>query len=49
MVKRGLDLAETAVRFAPKGCSASDAIVIMICFLAVGLLFGFLVGTYLTS
>jgi hypothetical protein len=49
MVRRGLDLAETAVRFAPKSCSASDAIVVMICFLAIGLLFGFFIGTYLTS
>ena len=49
MVKRGIELAETVVRFGPKGCSASNAIVIMICFMALGLMLGFFIGTYLTS
>ena len=49
MVKRGIDLAETVVRFGPKACSASNIIVITTCFLAIGLMLGFFIGTYLTS
>ena len=48
MVDKAIELAHTMARFAPKGCKASDAFVIIVCFTALGLLSGFFIGVYLT-
>lgn len=48
MVRIAVELTETVAKFAPKGCRASDAFVIVICFTAIGLLAGFFIGSSLT-
>jgi hypothetical protein len=48
MVEKALDIAANVAKFAPKGCKASNAFVIVICFTALGLLAGFFIGSYLT-
>ena len=37
-----------AAYFAAKSCKASDAVVVIICFTALGLLAGFFIGFYVT-
>jgi len=48
MVDKALDLAETMAKFTPKVCKISDALVIIICFTAFGLLAGFFIGMNLS-
>lgn len=48
MVDKAIELAETVAKFGPKGCSPANAFVIIICFTALGLITGFLLGTSLT-
>jgi hypothetical protein len=45
MVKQAMEFAQAV---SEKGCKPSDALVIIICFTALGLLAGFFIGTYLT-
>jgi hypothetical protein len=47
MVNKAVEMAHTIIKYAPKGCKASDAFVIVICFSALGLLAGFFIGTNL--
>lgn len=44
MVDKALELAATVFKFAPKGCSTTNAFVIVILFAALGLLAGFFIG-----
>ncbi len=48
MVDKAVDIAETLAKFAPNVCSIYNAVVIIICFFAIGLLVGFFIGTNLT-
>lgn len=48
MVKKSVDATETIVKYGPKVCSLGNAVTIVVCFLAVGLLAGFFVGHHLS-
>ena len=45
MVDKAIELARAVSN---KGCKLSDAFVIVICFMAAGLLAGFFIGVYIT-
>lgn len=47
MVRRSIDATETMVKFGPKGCSLRDALVIVVCFMALGLSAGYVFGQFL--
>lgn len=49
MVEKAIQIATDVVTFAPKGCKTSDMIVVSICFIALGLLGGFFLATYIAS
>lgn len=49
MVEKAIELAANVVKFTPHHCKSSDIVVVTVCFLAVGLLGGFFLGTYIAQ
>jgi len=49
MVDKAIELAANVVKFAPRSCKPGDMVVVTVCFLAIGLLSGFFLGSYIAN